>query len=109
MSLTSDLEYAIKDAGGNTVVDYSGVRSYGILDYSDGLEILESGGAAQTRVTTLLIVTSAFAKLRDDGVIAIVSSEHPSAQLLVGVRLRVDRIAPQDDGATTLLSIARAA
>jgi hypothetical protein len=74
------------------VVEYNGVRSFGILDYSDGLEFLDQGGPVQTRVTTCLVVTSAFSDLRGDAVIVV-----------GGTRYKIDRVSPQDDGATTLL------
>lgn len=90
----SDIREALQDAGES--VGYNGVSSFGILDISDSLESLNDDSMAQTKVTTCLVQSSVFSDLRVDGKIVV-----------AGQSYRIDRVAPEDDGALTRLYLAR--
>lgn len=90
----ADTAFMLRDAGESVV--YNGVASFGILDISDSLETLDDGGMAQTKVTTLLVQTSALSGLRQGGRITV-----------AGVGYKIDRVAPEDDGALTRLYLAK--
>lgn len=90
----SDLSFMLKDAG--VPVSYNGTASYGIVDQADELQFTTGGDPVNARVTTLLVATDAFTDLRVSG--RIIANAIP---------YRIDRIALEDDGSLTRLTVAK--